>query len=760
VALQALRAAAAVVVGSLLLGYALNLLGVRCRAAAPAVGLSLLIVIASIAIKLPGGATTAAVVLLVMVLGAAALAIVSRPRLRFPGASVAVIAIAGFGASIPFLANGRVGLLGVSLDNDTATHLIYAQSLRSSVTRAIYPLPSGYPLGPHSLVDALSTGLGVRLDLAFTALLFATVLITALVAMRAIPGASAWRRVIVGVLSSLLYLVAAYYAEAAFKEQILGVLLLAFVLHLEEVTADWPGDARHRWAALLPAALLVAAGVYVYSYPALVWFGLTVVIWLLAELVTDPSRLRRWRAQWRELGAPIGAGVALLALVLAPIAGRIVSLFGTFGVSPASTGAITASNLGNLPHALSPYEALGIWNSADFRYVPVNVFHAGELAGLALGVLILGLVWSLARRELLLPAAVLACAIVYWRATKGQSPYVSAKALVIAGPVVAVTGLRGLLRSVQSSVPWWVRAARLALAAAFVSFAAYSSYQALRNGPVWPEESTSELLALDKLTRGKELLFLGNSDYAEWLFQDSRMSALGITINSLDQAVPRGGVPVSYGTALDFDSVEPPSLNRFSWVITSKSPYASQVPPSFRLVRQLRMYELWERVSTVSVRQTIAPLGAPGAVLNCATRDGRALSRSGGVADLMVQPIVVPLSTLPPGGEQRVSLSLPPGLWELSLQYVSADPLELLAQGEHWTMPAYLDRPGPWFAVGRIYSTGVPITVTVRANRPSSFTGPNLNALTAGLAATSVPDLRKLVPLRRACGRYIDWYRA
>jgi hypothetical protein len=758
VTLQTWGAALVITATSLLFGHALSLLGFGRRGVAPATGLSLLIVLCGIAVKLPGNAMTSALVVLLVALAAAAVSVVRRGRIRSPGVAVTVGVIAAFGAGIPFIANGRVGLLGVSLDNDTAAHLYYAEALRSPVTRHLYGLPGGYPLGPHSLAVTLSSGLGIRLDLAFTGLGIAIVILTALVAAAAFCGESAWKRVIGGTLAALLYLVAAYYAEGAFKEPLMGLLLLAMGLALEQVRRPAAGSPS-LWRQLVTVSLLVAAGIYTYSYPALAWFGLTIAIWLAAEVATHPAWIRQWRTRLRDVVGPVAIAVAVLLVLLIPIAGQLSLFAKTVGVSPAATGAITTSNLGNLAHALSPYEALGLWNSYDFRIFPANVFHAGEISAFALGVVLLGVAWSLARRQFLLPAAIAACAIIYWRSSLGQSPYVTAKALVIPGPVIAVATVRGLLRSTDVPMEWWVRLSRLGLAAVFIALAAYSSYRTLRDEPVWPAESTKELLGLDRVTRGHTVLFLGNSDYATWLFHDSELSALTFNTRSLEQAASRHNKPPVYGTALDFDSVDPASLDRFRWVVTSNTSYASQAPRNFRLVRRLPMYELWERTGPTVPRQTIEPPGAPGAVLDCRTKAGRELSRERGVASVMASPVVMRLSGMAPGGTERVPLALGPGTWNLSLQYVSAVGLELSTGHNRWQMPAYLDRPGPLFSIGSVSSGGTLMTITIRADRPSPITGPSLGAQTTELVATRGPDTRRLMPLDRSCGRYVDWYR-
>ena len=511
--------------------------------------------------------------------------------------------------------------------------------------------------------------------------------------------------------------------------------------------------------ALVPAGILCAASIEVYGYLALAWLGLTIVLWLAAEVVTAPRRLRRWRRELADLGpGAIGAGVVFLVL-LAPIAGRVLSLFNTFGVSPSGHGAITTSMRGNLVTALSPLEALGIWHSNDYRFPPPDLLHAGILGGLALGVLVFGMVWGLARREFLLPAAVAACAFIWWRSSHGQSIYVTAKALVIAGPVVAVTGLRALLSAPRVPLRAAAALSRLAIAVIFVFFAARSSYGVLINEPVWPSASTTELLALDHATRGHSVLFLGATDFTDWLFDDSRMSALAASSGSLGQAAPRPTKPNVYGTALDFDSTDSASLNHFDYVITTSTPYNSQAPAAFRLVRRLSLYELWKRTGTVLPRQALDPSGAPGAVLNCHTTSGQRLSRDRGVANVMAAPVVAPGTGVLAGATVNLPVTLPAGSWELSLQYTSALDLQIVAGGRSFSMPAYQDRPGPVFQVGAVTSTGAPLITTIATQRPSSLTGVSQTSSITALVFTRIPDTRQVIPLARSCGRYVDWYR-
>jgi hypothetical protein len=172
------------------------------------------------------------------------------------------------------------------------------------------------------------------------------------------------------------------------------------------------------------------------------------------------------------------------------------------------------------------------------------------------------------------------------------------------------------------------------------------------------------------------------------------------------------------------------------------------------------MYELWERVAPVpATRQVLDASGAPGTVMNCRRPLVRALSRRPGVAAVMATPVMVGLSALQPGRSETVKLRLPPGRWDLSLQYTSPVTLGLRAGASRWTMPAYLDRPGPVFNVGSLSSDGTPMALSVHAARPSVLSGANLVAFISTVYATRAPATRTLVPLSRACGRYVDWYR-
>ncbi|HEV7882175.1 MAG TPA: hypothetical protein VGO81_01330, partial [Solirubrobacteraceae bacterium] len=152
-----------------------------------AVGIAVLLVIGAAGAGLPGRATTSfALVAALAAASAASIAWSDRAR------AVALVRralepglLAGFvlaATLVPFLANGRIGLLGPSVNNDMRYHLWAAEYLLAGRPVPEYVLGGGYPLGPHGLVAALAAGLGGGVESGFVALLMAVAVLTAFAA--------------------------------------------------------------------------------------------------------------------------------------------------------------------------------------------------------------------------------------------------------------------------------------------------------------------------------------------------------------------------------------------------------------------------------------------------------------------------------------------------------------------------------------------------------------------------------------------------
>jgi len=120
----------------------------------------------------------------------------------------------------------------------------------------------------------------------------------------------------------------------------------------------------------------------------------------------------------------------------------------------------------------------------------------------------------------------------------------------------------------------------------------------------------------------------------------------------------------------------------------------------------------------------------------------------------------VALTPIPAGGTERVRLPLTPGTWDLSVRYVSPRPIAVRAPGLRVTLPAAMERPGAAWPAGTVtVARRGTLPVTFTAERPllSPGTVPVIGLATV-LAARRAPA--RLVPLAKACGRWVDWYRA
>ena len=129
---------------------------------------------------------------------------------------------------------------------------------------------------------------------------------------------------------------------------------------------------------------------------------------------------------------PVLYASLLLAILIAPEIGRMIDFHSFETFDPHGPG------LGNLFGQISPFEALGIWPSGDFRLSPGDgaVPPLGYYLGAAFASILLlyGLVLSWRRRETALIAGLAAAALAYAAARIGGTPYTAAKAIEIGAP--------------------------------------------------------------------------------------------------------------------------------------------------------------------------------------------------------------------------------------------------------------------------------------------------------------------------------------
>lgn len=733
--------------------------GIVGRGWAPAAGLALILCVAIATVKLPGHGTTGAIAVALLT-ALAAWVLFTRGEPRVPDLdALAAGAAATLAGCLPYIANGRFGIPGVTFNNDAANHLAWMSALQDPGLIGAAEPTAGYPVGPHSLMVSISSGTGMGLDLAFAGVLLALPAIVALAALPLLDGLTRPRRALAALLISSAYLVAAFYAQAGFKE----LLTTAFLLALVGVVRD---VARGRLTATpvtgLLLGLLLAGIVVAISYGGLVWAFGALAVWAVAATGAallagrgPRSLLRDARGAISLRRGPIalaaGAAIAGIVLLAADLP-RLIDSLSLFGSSPAGAGSIETGAVGHLAGPLSKYELFGFWPLADFRFRIAETWRNGALLGLAIGAAAFGAVWWARRRDLLVPSAWVAALAILLYLDQTESPYVASKSFPIAGTFTMLVAVRALLERWPQRIDLpELRMARLVAVVLFVGGALYSSYLVLEGGRVGVPAHARDLDALRKTVEGRPTTFLGVDDFIRWELR-------GVPLVGFAE----GGKPFAYGTALDFDSGSAADFDRAAYVIAPRSSFGSEPPPNFRRAETAGDYVLWRRAGSTPTRQVLAEGSAPGAVLNCSTEPGAALARKPGWARVWSRAPVVPrlparIRVMPVGGEASMRLRLPRGRWELSLAYVSPQAVDIDAGGQRVEAPANLDRPGPWWAIGSVESGGGATRATFAVER-GPLHSPNQIAEIVGLAAVPANLRRELVPLSEACGRYVDWY--
>jgi hypothetical protein len=509
----------------------------------PAVGLALLCAVCWGTVRLPGDGTVSAIVVLLLVLASVAYLWgrleggVEALRAGWPVALVALLA-----ASLPFAVEGHFGILGTSFNPDMSQHLLATARLVDGHSSQL--LTQGYPLGPHSVVVALNKGLGIGLVRGFSGLSVSVAVLAPLTALTAFAELRALPRIAGALMVGCAYVFVSYFAQGAFKETLEALFVLAFALSLREATRGGWADLPLRF---VPSALLAVGAVYVYSFPGLLWMLATFVLWAAAEYAVhrfgasggdgaegesengaslprpqDSPSVAAPRAARNSTGpAAVRAallGLLVFAVLVAPEIGRMIDFhkFETF--DPNGPG------LGNLFGQISPFEALGIWPSGDFRLapgdgaVPALGYYLGAAFALVLLIYGIGRCWR--RRETAVLAGLAAAVLAYAAARAGGTPYTAAKAIEIAAPLVALTILLPLLTNARLEMHG-IRAKGTAdegdggglaglAAAVFVIAAGVCSLLAFANAPVGPTSYSPALTGLRPLVANDSTLVLAS----------------------------------------------------------------------------------------------------------------------------------------------------------------------------------------------------------------------------------------------------------
>jgi hypothetical protein len=732
----------------------------------PAVGFGAILTVSGILSRAPGHGTTATLGIVALIVAAALVA--WRREYVAPGAlgvGIAAAVTIAIVLSFPFAVTGRWGLLGVGFNNDLGLHLAWAEWLRSGVGPEPDP---GYPLGPHGLAVATAAFPGISLGQAFIGEIFAIGMLTGLTALGALREIAAWRRVVGATLVAVTYMAASYFAQAAFKETAEALFVLAVAIYLlrpdPPPRGGWP---RVGWA--LPWVALAGGVVFCYSFAGIAWPVAIVGVWALAQPATwralRPARvLRIVLRPWVLLGVLILVGLAIALAITGP--------FG-FG---SSFNEVAGSNTYG---PVSPVETLGIWPTANYR---LNAIGGAPLPGLMGAVAVLALLaavaWWMQRREAAVPLALGAGAVVYLASLPVTGDYSQAKALMIIAPLTMLVIIRPLVTEFLSRVPR-IRVAWSALALVFVAGAVWSTFLVLRDAPVGPPGHGAQLEAFLPVVHGQPVLYAGQDRYAAYDLQGADTHVPLVEFPD-EKVSPNSEKPFDTGDAyspIDFDSFNRGTLDRFTYVVTSRGAWNSEAPPNFRRIAKTADFVLWERTGPTPRKRHVLLEGTEaGARAHCSSPEVRILLESGGRATLFgetqvgTKPAWSNGSILGNGESTSQTLELPKGTWNLSLQYFSPFSLSISAPGFRQELVAALDgqRPntislannGQFWPAGKFQSKGGKVEFTIdaaSADWMQSLTGYDGKAYIGELVATKA-EPRKTVPLSQACGGWIDWY--
>jgi hypothetical protein len=122
-----------------------------------------------------------------------------------------------------------------------------------------------------------------------------------------------------------------------------------------------------------------------------------------------------------------------------------------------------------------------------------------------------------------------------------------------------------------------------------------------------------------------------------------------------------------------------------------------------------------------------------------------------------------------PGHTATMAVTLPRGRWDVSLQYLSQTPLIVRGPGLQKTLEQNFGLITSYWPAGDVTSDGRPFTLSVTSDKRSWF-GRLLgspppqraplspaNAPLFHVAFTRHDETPRRVPIRSACGRYVDW---
>ena len=672
-----------------------------------AIGLAALTVVAGLAVRLPGGAVTAAVLILALLAAGSFAARKgfgprgSPPDHRADLAGLAVLLVLLAAACLPFLLKGRGGILGEGIyTNDQAAQLYWTDWLQNGFGPEPKRRRVRLSRRPAVVVAAIAEATNASLLDVFNGLLLAIPVLTGLTALALCGAFARSPRIAAASLAGLPFLAASFLAQSAFKE-----------------TVDGPARARLRGVRPRPSPGEPTAG----------------RTWQRRPRRGDARGLMLVRRERLRLQRP-GAGLVRahrgpIWLVLARTgAARVDSRALRSGAAAAPPGArrgggVARGRGGVLRRRSSPASSTRSETSRRPRAGSARrssrARHWGSGPRATSG--------SSGARS---PAPTRRWRWGCWRprsapwrpsaaATSALVAVGAAAVIVYVGARLFAVDLRGGEGAGRDGAPgrWWsalgalLGARRQGLGARLPAQASsagsspwrcrVSTFLALRAAPVgFDQRGRRARAALAGLVRGETVVFLGVDRFAGYWLR-------GTLMREPRRLRARGGQGSpekvwQQGLAMDFDTLSPRRLDDFDYAITTRAGYQSTPPPNFKpvartdLVRPLEAHR--RHAADADHRQGRHPRprarlrrAAPARGLAGARR-GRRRPWSCPSPSLAGARRLEPAGALRRPGTAAQELELAPGRWQLSLQYhsqVASD--RLRARGLEAELPASLD---------------------------------------------------------------------
>jgi hypothetical protein len=586
----------------------------------PAVGLALVIVVASLGTRF---ASTAPLTPALIVVLALAGYVSSWQRLRGLRPEPWALAV-GLGVfavcAAPIVLSGNATFLGYFILNDTAFHFAFVDQLLVHGHDLAGLTPSAYSVVLHQyLGDSYPTGADVALGVvrALVRQDVASLFQPYLAAILALGGAALYEllrdvvrsralRAACAFVAAQPGLVYAYYLEASIKELATAWIITVMVVFVVATLRQTFALRR-----CFPLLIVTVAGLDVLNLAIVPWLGPPLAVFVVVLAWRARHVIRRMGR--RRLAVAAGGGAIVLAALVVVVIGR-ASTFLTV-----ATAVLTEKHdLGNLATPLQKWQILGIWPSGDFRF-PVETHYriAYALIGVAIASALLGALWTCRRRAyaplLMIAGNGVAAAYLLTRA----SPYASAKVMMIFSITAVLAAMLGAaaLHDAGRRIEGWLLAAVIAGGVLWTNALAY------HYSSVAPEDRFAELAAIGSRFTGQGPAFFNLSD--EFAMHFLRGEAVTDPYFGRLPIQP-AGVPLrtpfqARRLPWDPDDLAPTYLQSFPLLVLGRSADLSRPPADYRLVYQGRYYDVWRRTATPDVLEHI-PLGSgsdPVAVPSC-----------------------------------------------------------------------------------------------------------------------------------------------